>query len=80
MLPQTSARIGSQNDGRFDRRPRELILEVELRGVASELPLPAPAANGHPSLLGVPGAVKSFSMGDDTLLVWVFDDIVCGSA
>ena len=64
------------NDGRFDLLPRELILEAELRGVASELPRPAPEANGHPSLLGVPRAVKSFSMGDVTLLVLVFDDIV----
>jgi hypothetical protein len=75
-LPQVSARIGSVNDGRLERLPRELILDAELRGVASELPLPAPEANGHPSLLGVPRAVKSFSIGDVTLLVLVFDDIV----
>jgi hypothetical protein len=75
-LPQVSARIGSVKDGRLERLPRELILDAELRGVASELPLPAPEANGHPSLLGVPRAVKSFSIGDVTLLVLVFDDIV----
>lgn len=80
MFPHISARIGSVNDGRLDLLSRELSLEAELRGVASELPLPAPVANGHPSLLGVPSAVKSFSIGEVTLLVLVFDDIVCGSA
>ena len=80
ILPHISARMGSVKDGRLERLSRELNLEAELRGVASELPLPAPEAKGHPSLLGVPRAVKSFSMGDVTLLVLVFDDIVCGSA
>jgi hypothetical protein len=71
LLLKISARIGSVNEGRFDLRPRTLSREVELRGVASGLPLPLPDAKGHPSLLGVPATVKSCSSGDMALLVCI---------
>jgi hypothetical protein len=62
-MPQISACIGSVKEGRLDLLPR-LEREVELCGVANRLPLPLVVdAKGHPSLLGVPGVVKSFSKG-----------------
>jgi hypothetical protein len=79
-LPHISARMGSVKDGRLERLPRRLKRDVELCGVARGLPLPLPDAKGHPSLLGVPMAVKSLSTGDVTLLVCIFDGIVGGSA
>lgn len=71
LLLHISARIGSVNEGRFDLRPRTLNRDVELRGVASGLPLPLPDAKGQASLLGVPATVKSFSIGDVALLVCI---------
>ena len=71
LLLHISARIGSANEGRFDLRPRRLRRDVELRGVASGLPLPLPDANGQANLLGVPATVKSFSRGEGALLLWV---------
>ena len=71
LLLHISARIGSAKDGRFDLRPRRLNRDVELRGVASGLPLPLPDAKGQPSLLGVPATVKSFSRGEVALLVCI---------
>jgi hypothetical protein len=65
--PQISARMGSVNDGRFERLPRRLIRDVELLGVASGLWRRLPAAKGHASLLGVPMVVKSFSNCGDSL-------------
>ena len=47
LLLHISARIGSVNEGRFDLRPRTLNRDVELRGVASGLPLPLPDAKGQ---------------------------------
>lgn len=71
LLLHISARIGSVKEGRLDLRPRALNRDVELRGVASGLPLPLPDAKGQASLLGVPATVKSFSMGDVALLVCI---------
>lgn len=79
-LPQISARIGSVNDGRLERRPRKLSREVELRGVAKGLPLPLVDAKGHPSLLGVPAVVKSFSKGSLSKPVCIRGTVVGPSA
>lgn len=79
-LPQISARIGSVNEGRFERRPRKLKRDVELRGVANGLPLPLVDANGQASLLGVPGIVKSCSSGDfPPWSVWMRGSAVAAS-
>src|SRR5438128_1743675 len=79
-LVHISARMGSAKDGRFDRRPRRLSREVELRGVASGLPRPPPAAKGQPSLLGVPATVKSFSRGEVALLFCISGNGASSSA